>query len=277
MNIMHMLDIFAYPFMQRAVIAGVILAALLSVLGVYVLLKRMSFFSDGIAHASLAGIAIGIIFSWPPLIVALCLSAVFAWVIYWIERKFELASDTAIGILFTTGMAVGVLLISMRPGYQPELISFLFGNILAIQKDELWVIALVSMGIISFVALQFRPLTLLALDEELAHAAHVKTTLLQPLFYMILSLAVVLGIKILGVILVSALLILPSASARIVALSLKRFVWLSVCFAEGIVLAGILSSVVFNLPTGPMIVLSGTCCFVIALVLRTFRSSDYSI
>ena len=113
-----MLEILQYPFMQRALIAGIVLAAVLALLGVYVLLRRMSFFSDGIAHASLAGIAIGIVFSWQPLATALVLSAIFALIIYFIEKKFDLASDTAIGILFTSGMALGVLLISLQPGYQ---------------------------------------------------------------------------------------------------------------------------------------------------------------
>ena len=261
-----MFDIFFYPFMQRALIAGVILAAVLALLGVYVLLKRMSFFSDGIAHASLAGIALGIVFSWQPLTTALVLSAFFALIIYVIERKLELASDTAIGILFTSGMALGILLISLQPGYQPELISFLFGNILAIGQTELWLIGLFSVIIVGFVIVYFKQLTLIALDEELAYISNVKVNVLQPIFYVFLALAVVLGIKMLGVILVSALLILPTAAARILAPSFKKFIVLAVLLAEIIVLCGLTLSVMFDLPTGPVIVLVGTFCFIMSLL-----------
>lgn len=255
--------------MQRAILAGVILAGVLATLGVYVLLKRMSFFSDGIAHASMAGIAIGIVFSWHPLETALVLSAIFALVIYFVEKKLGLASDTAIGILFTSGMALGVLLVSLQPGYQPELISFLFGNILAIRTSDLWLIGILSLGIVGFIVTYFKQLTLLALDEELAHVSNIKTNVLQPVFYVILALAVVLGVKILGVILVSALLILPTASARIVSKSFKKFVILAILFAELVVLVGIAVSAVFDLPTGPVIVLTGTTWFMLSLTWNT--------
>lgn len=266
-----MLEILQYPFMQRAIIAGVILAGVLSILGVYVLLKRMSFFSDGIAHASLAGIAIGIIFSWYPLATALVLSVIFALTIYWIERTFDLASDTAIGILFTSGMALGVLLMSLQPGYQPELISFLFGNILAIKSSELWLIGGVSVSIVVFIFVYFKQLTLLALDEELAQVSNINVQLLQPAFYVMLALTVVLGIKILGVILVSALLILPTAAARVVAGSFKHMMVLAFVFAEIITLAGIVISALYDLPTGPVIVLSGTLFFILTASFHALR------
>lgn len=266
-----MFEILQYPFMQRAIIAGVILAGVLAVLGVYVLLKRMSFFSDGIAHASLAGIAVGILFSWYPLATALVLSVFFALIIYWIEKKFDLASDTAIGILFTSGMALGVLLMSLQPGYQPELISFLFGNILAIKTSELWLIGALSLGILGFVFVYFKQLTLLALDEELAQVSNIKTYILQPVLYVTLAITVVLGIKILGVILVSALLILPTASARLIATSFKQMMVLAFVFAEIITLVGIVLSALYDLPTGPIIVLSGTAFFIVTASIHSLR------
>jgi len=267
-----MLEMLQYPFMQRAVIAGIILAGILAILGVFVLIRRMAFFSDGIAHASLAGIAVGIILSWYPLATALALSAVFALIIYFLEKKFELASDMAIGILFTSGMALGVLLISLQPGYQPELLSFLFGNILAISTAEVWIIAVLSALILIFTLRYLRQLTLLSLDESLAYVSGIKTSILQPLFYVFLALTVVLGIKILGVILVSALLIIPAATSRILASSFKHFLILSVCFAEIVVLGGIFLSFLFDLPTGPVIVLTGTAIFIFSLGWKALSS-----
>lgn len=263
-----MIELLQYPFMQRALIAGVILALVLSLLGVFVLLRRMSFFADGIAHASLAGVAVGIIFSWYPLATALILSALFALIIYWIERKFELASDIAIGILFTSGMALGVLLISLQPGYQPELISFLFGNILAIKQSEIILIAVLGAGVVGFVLARMRQLVLLALDDDLAYVSGVNTARLLPVFYVVLAIAVVLGIKMLGVVLVSALLILPVAAGRVLARSFKHFVITAVVLSELIVICGILLSFYSDLPTGPVIVLVGTTIFILSLLAR---------
>ena len=127
--------------MQRAFIAGILLAALLAYLGVFVVLRRMSLFSDGIAHASLAGVAAGVLLSLNPLVTALVASVVFAIVMFFLERKSNLSTDTAIGLIFTSGMALGVLLMSFKSGYQPELIGFLFGNILTIKPSDLIVIA----------------------------------------------------------------------------------------------------------------------------------------
>ncbi|MBU4421556.1 metal ABC transporter permease [Patescibacteria group bacterium] len=263
-----MLEILQYPFMQRALIAGLVLAAILAVLGIFTILKKMSFFADGIAHASLAGVAIGIIFSWYPLASALVLSIVFALIIYFLEKKFRLSSDITIGIIFTSGMALGILLISLQPGYQPELISFLFGNILAIKNSDMFIIGGMALAIFAFIFIYFKQMTLLALDEELAYTSGVKTKILEPVFYVILAASVVLGIKILGIILVSALLILPTATAKTLSSSFKSLILSSVLFAEIIVLVGIYISFVFDLPTGPVIVLSGSGLFLLSAIAR---------
>ena len=267
-----MLEILHYPFMQRAILAGIILSGVFAFLGVYVLLRRMAFFADGIAHGSLSGIALGIVFSWYPLAAALVVSACFALIIYYIEKKFTIASDTVIGIIFTSGMALGVLLISIQPGYQPELISFLFGNILAVTASEIWLIAAIAAGVVLFVICFYKQLILLSLDEELAHVSGIKTNVLQPLFYLVLAVTVVLGLKILGAILVSALLILPAASAQISARSFKTFVVFSIIYAEIITVGGIMLSYALNWPTGSVIVLVGALWFMAIAGVHLFVS-----
>ncbi|MBN1778629.1 MAG: metal ABC transporter permease [Candidatus Buchananbacteria bacterium] len=257
------LSIFQFPFMQRALIAGIILAALLALLGVFVMLKKMTFFADGIAHASLGGIALGLLLSFNPLIVALLASLVFALIIYLVEKKYQFASDTTIGIIFTGGMSLGLILISFKSGYQPELISFLFGNILSVGLSELWLIGLASVLIYLIVWRYFKAFILLALDSETAEISGYKTHILQPVLYMLLSATVVLGIKILGIILVSGLLIIPVAVARLSAKSFKSFVIRSIIFAELIVLIGLVVSYYLDSPTGPVIVLVGIVIFIL--------------
>ncbi|MBI4372871.1 MAG: metal ABC transporter permease [Candidatus Omnitrophica bacterium] len=263
-----MLDLFQYPFMQRALIAGVLLAGLLAYLGVYVVLRKMAFFSDGIAHASLAGVAAGILLSMNPLVTALIASVIFAAGMFFLEKKTNVSSDTAIGLIFTTGMALGVLLISLKSGYQPELIGFLFGNILMIKESDLVLIVAMSVLIGGFLILNQRKIMLLALDREMAYLSGVNPDFFQLAMYIILAVSVVLGIKILGIILVSALLIIPVSISKLISRSFRKLLFWSIVMAEIIILTGLLLSYLLDLPTGAVIVLTGTAIFFLVFIFR---------
>jgi ABC-type Mn2+/Zn2+ transport system permease subunit len=263
-----MLAILSYPFMQRAVVAGVVLAAVLAWLGVFVIMRKMSFFSDGIAHASLAGIAVGVVAAIHPLSIAIIFSVVFALLIYYLEKKTPLSSDAIIGMLFTSGMSIGVVLISFQRGYQPDLVSFLFGNILAVRTADLALICVLSAAIAAFLLYNYRNMVLLALDMDTAYLAGVNVNTLQICFYIILAVSVVLGLKILGIVLVSALLIIPPSIAKLVSRSFKGLIAWSVLFSETIVVVGIILSYYLDSPTGPVIVLVGTAVFFGVFSLR---------
>jgi zinc transport system permease protein len=267
-----MLDLFSYPFMQRAFGAGILLAGLLSVLGVFVVLRRMSFFSDGIAHASLAGVAAGVLSGSNPLVTALLASALFAVVIFFLERKARMSSDASIGIIFTVGMALGVLLMSFKAGYQPELIGFLFGNVLSIKPSDLILMAGLSAAIGLFLFSNMRRMTLLAVDREMAHLAGVNADMFELLFNVVIAVSVVLGIKVLGIVLVSALLIIPVSISKLISRSFKKLVIWSVVFAEINVLAGLTLSYLFDLPAGAVIVLTGGVIFFAVFALRRGRA-----
>ena len=258
--------------MQRAIIAGVVLALLLAWLGVFVIMRRMSFFSDGIAHASLAGVAVGVLAGVHPLTTALVFSVVFSIVIYYLEKRTTLSSDAIIGILFTSGMALGVVLISFKKGYQPDLVSFLFGNILAIRPADLAIISVLSAVILAFLAYNHKGITLMALDMDTAYMAGVRVDLLHITFYIILAVAVVLGLKILGIVLVSALLIIPASTAKLVSKSFKGLIVQSIVFSEVIVILGIALSYALDSPTGPMIVLVGAGVFVAVFSIKQLAS-----
>ncbi len=266
-----MLEILSYPFFQRAILAGLIMALLLAFLGPFVILKRMSFFADGIAHASLAGVAIGIFLSFNPLLAAILVSVIFAIIIYFTEQRQELPVDTIIGILFSFGMAVGVLLISIYPGYQPELMSFLFGNILAIQKNELITIFGLGLFVLLFLSFNLKQLALFTLNEETAYVEGIKIKKLRLFLYIFLAITVVLGIKILGIILISALLLIPTAIARLFSRSFVSLLVSSILLAEGIVLAGIIFSYYLNLPTGPSIVVLGVLVFIFGIFAKSIK------
>ena len=263
-----MFEFLNYPFMQRAFIAGILLGGLLAYLGVFVVLKRMSFFSDGIAHASLSGVAIGVLLSVNPMVTALLVAVLFAFILFFLEKKAALSSDTAIGLVFTSGMALGVLLLSLRSGYQPELIGFLFGNILTIKPSDLILIVIFGTLISAFLILWRRQIALLVFDREMTYLAGINPDLLQLALHIVLSVSIVLAIKILGIILVSALLIIPVSIAKLISRSFKRLVFLSVVLSEAIVLTGLIFSYWFDLPAGAVIVLVGMSVFSVVFVCR---------
>ncbi len=177
-------------------------------------------------------------------------------------------------MLFTSGMALGVVLISLKSGYQPDLVSFLFGNILAIKSLDLIIIALLSVLIIVFLAHNHKNITLMALDMDTAYMAGVKVDLLQITFYIIMAVSVVLGLKILGIILVSALLIVPASTAKLLSKSVKGLIVQSIIFSEVVVLLGIMLSYYLDSPTGPMIVLAGTAFFILVFSYKQLASPD---
>ena len=263
-----MLEIFELSFMQRALITGIILAVVLAYLGILVILRKMSFFADGIAHSSLAGVAIGVLASFYPLVSAIVFSLLMGVLIYYLEEKSKLSSDTIIGIVFSSGLALGAMLMSFKSGYQPELISFLFGNILAITWLDLIIISIVGLLILLFVKLYYRKLVLISLNEDLAQAQGLRSKNLKLLLYLSLSVAVVLAIKVLGLILASALLIIPVATAKSFSKSLKQLNFLSVFIAIVTVFLGLLLSYYFNLSTGPSIVLLGAFFFFVSLIFK---------
>ncbi|MDD4931473.1 MAG: metal ABC transporter permease [Candidatus Colwellbacteria bacterium] len=263
------MEMLQYPFMQRALIAGVILGAVLAYIGIFVVLRRMSFFGDGISHASLAGVAAGIALGIDPLLTAVVVSAVFAVIIYLLESKGGLSGDAMIGIIFTSGMALGAVMMSLRSGYQPELISFLFGNILAIGTKELLLISSLSLmvGIVLF--LWRRKLTLLSIDEELAVVSGINPNIYKLLLYVFVAIVAVLGIKILGIVLVSAALIIPVSMAKMFSPSFRSMSVFTVLISEVIMLGGMMVSYIFDLPAGAAIVLFGSTFFFIGYFVRS--------
>ncbi|MCA9506986.1 MAG: metal ABC transporter permease [Myxococcales bacterium] len=267
---MELLAIFELPFMQRALMAGVALGFILPFFGVFVTLRRMSFFGDGIAHATLSGVAIAVVLELSPFPVALIIGALFGILIYVLEKKTNISSDALVGVLFTGALAFGIALMSRQQGYQPELISFMFGSILSIQSTDLTIILVFSLIIVASLIILYRGLTLISIDKESAWVLGVPTEVFDFLFYVLLSVTIVLGVKLLGIILVSALLIIPPTLSKMLASSFKSLIVLSIIAGEFFVVSGLFLSYFFDLPSGATIILVGVMSFLITALWRMF-------
>ena len=244
------LDVLAYPFMQRALAAGVLVGVMTSLLGVLVVLRRSAFFGDAIAHAALAGVAAGVLTGCNPLLAAMGVGVV--------ERRSRLALDTVLGFVLPFFMAVGVLLLSLTPGYQPELVSFLFGSILTVSRDNLLVIVTITVVVLGFL-LRFRHQLIFAtFDEDAAQLADIRVGLVLTSYYVLLALVIIASIRTVGTVLVTALLVIPAATAKLLARSLRQMFVLTPLLGTASVLGGMLGSYYLDLPSGPaIVVLSG--------------------
>jgi ABC-type Mn2+/Zn2+ transport system permease subunit len=254
--------------MQRALLAGVILGLLIPSIGVIASLRKMTFFGEGVAHASLAGVAIAILAGLAPLPVAIAWAIGFASFIYFLERSTKLPTDTLIGILFTASMALGIIIIQSLPGYQPELLSYLFGSLLSVQPADLLVIAPVATVILLWLGRYLPELTFAALSEESAAVTGINTKLHTYLFYVALAVTAVLGVKILGIILVPALLVLPTATSRLLTKTFRSYVTISILLSELFIILGLIGSFYFDSPSGATIVLVATAGFLISTLVR---------
>lgn len=264
-----MLEALSYPFMQRALLAGILVGGMTSLLGVLVVLRRSAFFGDAIAHASLAGVAVGVLSGWPPLLPAAGVGIGLAMSLHVAERRTRLALDTVLGFILPFFMALGMLLLSFKPGYQPELVGYLFGSILTVSHASLVVIAVITVVVLGFFFGFRHQVVFATFDEEAARLAGVRVGLMLTGYHILLALVIIASIRTVGIILVNALLIIPAATAKLMAHSLVHMFILTPLLGTVCVVGGIIVSYYLDLPSGPaVVVLAGLLFLSVAVGKR---------
>ncbi|MBD3285363.1 iron chelate uptake ABC transporter family permease subunit [candidate division WOR-3 bacterium] len=263
-------------FMTRAMLAGVIVSLLLSVLGFFILLRKMSFIGVGIAHAAFGGVALGQLLGVPVLVSAAFFSVATGVGIGAVTRNGRIKEDTAIGIFFAAGMALGILFIYLKPGYSADIISYLFGSILAVTGADLWIIAIVSTLVLGLILLFFKELLASSFDAELARVSGIPERFLFYLLLGLVSLGIVVSIKIVGIVLVSALLVLPAATALQYSRRWLLVVFLAVLFGLIYTIGGLIASYWLDIPSGATIVILGTIIFLVSLLFSPVRRGGKS-
>lgn len=268
---MELLNFFQYDFLIRALIAGSLVAVLAGVLGVFLVLRKLSLIGDGLAHVSFGGVALGLLFGLYPFYISVPLTVVAAFFIFKLGTRSKLYGDAAIGIVSAVGVSGGVVIASLAQGFNVDLFSYLFGSLLAVSWSELYFLAALTLLALIFIAAYYRPLFALAFDEVSAKAMGVKVETLNNTLLILTALTVAVAVKAVGVMLVSALLILPAAASLQNARNFKEAIFSSGLFALLAVWAGLAAALVFSLPAGASIVLSGFFLFVVALAVSKLR------
>jgi zinc transport system permease protein len=267
-----MLEFLAEPFMQRALLVALALGPICGFLGVFVTARRMAFFSDTISHAALTGVAAGFLAGFEePTIPVLLYCSLVAVAMLWLRERTQLLNDTIMAVLLSSSVAGGVVLLSLQRNRWAELDKFLLGDILSVNWTDVgvaWGVAFFVAGVLLW---KLTPLVLLTTHEDLAHVGGIRVRALNYGFVILLTVAVSLSIRALGILLVTSLIVLPPAIARSLSHNLRQHIMLS--FVVGVVGAGggVLSSYPLNLPTGPTITLTLSLLFVLSLVVRRLR------
>ncbi|RJQ56622.1 MAG: metal ABC transporter permease [Nitrospiraceae bacterium] len=255
-----------YPFIQRAFIASLIVGILCPFVGNFVVLRRMSFFSDAISHSAFAGIAVGALLGMDLSLSSLVVSLLVSLLIAFLSEKTTLSHDTVIGIAFSGAIASGMLVLGMLKGYRADVFTFLFGDILAITDTDLLLLLIISVLSVAFLLFFSKPFLQISFNSDLARVEGINVRLFEYLLFFIIAVVVTVSLKIIGIILVTSLLIVPAAAARNLASSMKRLFSLSCVFGLVSGILGMTASVYLNTASGPTIVLVSIGIFFLTML-----------
>jgi len=263
-----MFDILQYTFFQNALIIGILSGIACGIIGVFIVIKKISFISGSIAHASFGGIGIAYFLGINPVLGALVFSIISALGIGIISKKNKSQEDASIGAIWAIGMAIGLIFIYFTPGYAADLMSYLFGNILLPAKQDLIYILILNGFILLSVWILFKWFVAIIFDEEFAILTNIKVFPLYLFLLVLIALSVVVLIRSVGVILVIALLTLPASSAQLLSRRFKNIIFIAVGLAIFSNTTGIILSYYLNLPSGPIIIFTTAIVYLIIWLIK---------
>ena len=263
-----MLELFEYEFMQRAFLAGILIAILASVSGTFVVLKRYSMISETLAHSALVGVAVALVAGFNPLWIAVIVSVLSAWLIEYLRSTFALYSDAILSILLSGSLALAVIIVSLGGEFNNSLFSYLFGSILSVSAED--IMTIVIFGVIALVLLLVfsKEFYFVAYDEEVAKTSGIRVKLLNYLLVTIVAIIIALSIRVIGTLLIGALMVIPTVAALQFRVGFLHTSLLSLLFALLSVIFGMTISFYFSLPSGATIVLCVLSIFILSLLFN---------
>lgn len=267
-----MIEILQYEFMQRALISGIAISISCSLIGLFLILKRFSLFGDAMSHVAFGGIALGLFLKSNPIWVSLIVSIIGALAIIKLNSSKRIYSDSSISVLLSLGLAMGLVLISLSGGFSIDITSYLFGSILLVNIEETLSTITLSVIVIAFVTLYYKKLIYLVFNEEQALVNGINTVVLNILFITLATIAIVMSIRLIGVLMVSSLLIIPNVSSLLLGYGFKKTILFSVCFSLTSVILGIILAYEWNITPSGMIVITSAGIFFGVNVLKLFSS-----
>ncbi|MCD6475050.1 MAG: metal ABC transporter permease [Anaerolineaceae bacterium] len=264
--IQEMLKVLQYEFMQNALLAGMLVSVACGIIGTYVVLKRIVFLSGGIAHTAYGGVGLGYFFGIDPLISAALFSLLASFGMGAVQRRMKARADTIIGVMWAIGMAIGIIFVDLSQGYKADLMSYLFGSILAVSEMELFMMLVLDFVIILLVTLFFKELMAISFDETYALVRNIPVDWINMLLVGMIGLTVVMMMRIVGLIMVIALLTIPPAISNMWVKDMKKMMIYSVLLSLAFTFAGLWLSYFWNLTSGATIILVGGTAYLLSLL-----------
>ena len=262
------MDILQYTFFQNALIGAFLASILCGMIGTYIVTRRLVFISGGITHASFGGIGIGVFAGFNPILSAMVFAILSAFGVQWVSKKKDVRKDSAIAMFWTLGMSVGIICCFLTPGFMPDLPSFLFGSILAIDSIDLWILG----GLTLIVALLFtcllRPIQSIAFDSTFARSQHLPVSILEYVMMALIAMTIVATLKMVGIVLALSLLTIPQMTANLFTFSYKRMIWTSIILGWIDCILGLYISYLLNVPSGATIIFTSIIVFAIAKTIK---------
>jgi zinc transport system permease protein len=278
---MFWLDWLPYPFelhfMQRALVAGLVVGLFAPMIGTFLVQKRMSLIGDGIGHLAFAGVAAGLLIGVWPVWTALGVAVVGALGVEWLRSRGKASGDLALALFFYSGLALGVVLIGLAGSLNANLFGYLFGAILTVSPGELVAVVVLGLFIVVIMAVVRGAMFAVVSDEEWARVAGLPVDLLNGLLAVVTACAIVTAMRVVGILLVAALMVLPVASGQLLARSFRGTLWWSVLIGEASVVVGLVCSRVWGLAPGGAIVLVAAAVFALVGVVGGRRSAERSL
>ncbi len=266
-----LLDVLSYGFMQKALIAGISVAIICSFMGTFLVLRRYALFGDGIAHVAFGGISVGLFLGVAPLWSAFVVSVLGGLGLQKLRSSTKISGDAAVAVILVSGLAVGVTLVSASGGFSVDLFSFLFGSILLISIEDTITIIAISAVIVGMLLVFQKQFLHISFNEEQAKVAGLNVTMLNYLFVVIAAVTVVTSMRLVGILLISALIVIPNLSAMLFGKGFKKTIVISVSMSVVSVVVGIFLSYYLNLAPSGMIVLIAVALLLGTLTCRSLR------
>lgn len=267
----EIIGMFSYSFMVRAMVVGGLVALIASILGVVLVLKRYSMIGDGLSHVGFGAMAISLAFNEAPLIFAIPIVIVAAFLLLRVSENSKIKGDAAIGLISSSSLAIGMIVNALSNGTNIDLNSYMFGSILAIEKSEMVLCVVLGIVIIGVFIFFYNPIFAITFDENFAKATGLKVEVYKTVLSILTALTIVIGMRIMGTLLISSLIIFPALSAMRITKKFKRVMIISVIISLVCFFAGLVASYLIEIPTGASIVVSNLIMFLIMSFIGFFR------
>lgn len=256
-----------YEFMQRALIVAVVIAVVSAVVGSFVILKSMAFIGDALPHASFGGVAIAFVLGVNLQLGAAVMAILVAFAIGFIARRGIVRYDTAIGIMFIAGFALGILIVSRQEGYVVDLFSFVFGNVLGVSWTDVWITLALGLLVLASVVIFYKELLFVAYDPSMAAASGVPVTVVQYGLLLLIALTVVMALQVMGIVLVLAMLVAPAATAQLLTRRLPSMMVVGAAVGVASSIIGLYAAWYADVSASAAIVLTAASAFALAFLL----------